>query len=181
MNLFTKKEVKSLISISSTVCLTGHRPKLLPWGYDENKESCLNFKAEVKKVFKEVIECGLSTFLTGMAEGFDMIGAEILFELRKTYKHIKVIAVVPCLGQESRWSMKQQKRYKKILSECDDKIILSDKYTPTCMNIRNKYMVESSSVCIACYNGKPSGTGNTVRFAKQNGNKVIIINPEEFR
>lgn len=31
------------------------------------------------------------------------------------------------------------------------------------------------------YNGKPSGTGNTIRFAKENGCKVRIINSEEYR
>lgn len=49
------------------------------------------------------------------------------------------------------------------------------------MNKRNKYMVENSSVIIACYNGKPSSTGNTIRFAKEKGCKVRIISPEEYR
>lgn len=31
------------------------------------------------------------------------------------------------------------------------------------------------------YNGKPSGTGSTIRFAKENGCKVRIISPEEYR
>ncbi len=164
-----------------TACITGHRSKSLPWGYDESRQNCLRFKADTKKVFQGSIEYGLSTYLTGMAEGFDMIGAELLFKLRKKYKHVKVIAVIPCLGQESKWSRSQQKRYKKILSKCDDIIILSDHYTPTCINDRNRFMVEHSSVCIACWNGKPSGTGNTVRFAKEKGNKVRIINPEDYK
>lgn len=169
-----------LINKNETVCLTGHRPKSFPWGYDESRESCLRFKEEVRDVFVGAIEFGITTFLTGMAEGFDMIGAEILLELRKKH-NIKVVAVVPCVGQELKWKPDQQKRYKKILKGCDDVIILSDHYTPTCMNDRNKYMVEHSSICIACWNGKPSGTGNTVRFAKQYGNIVKIINPENFR
>ncbi len=159
-----------------TANLTGHRPKSLPWGYDESKQSCLDFKAETKKVFEGAIKYGLSTFLTGMAEGFDMIGAEILIELRKTCK-IKIVAVVPCLGQESKWNPSQQERYKRILSQCDDVIVLSDHYYKDCMNDRNKYMVDHSGVCIACWNGKPSGTGNTVRFAKEKGLKIRIINP----
>ncbi len=173
--------MKIYIIREKTACLTGHRPKSLPWGYDESKESCLKFKVETKNIFKGAIEYGLSTFLTGMAEGFDIIGTEILFELRKTYKHIKIVAVIPCLGQEVKWKPEQQKRYKKILSKCDDVIILSDHYYKNCMNDRNKYMVEHSSVCIACWNGKPSGTGNTVGLAKENGNKVRLINPEEYR
>ena len=88
---------------------------------------------------------------------------------------------MPCIGQELKWKPDQQIRYKNILKRCDDVITLSDHYTPTCMNDRNKYMVDHSSICIACWNGKSSGTGNTVHFAKQNGNRVRIINPENFR
>lgn len=160
----------------TTACLTGHRPKSLPWGYDENLQSCLNFKSHLKQVLVGAINYGLSTFLTGMAEGFDMIATEILLELRKTYE-IKVIAVIPCLGQEIKWKPEQQTRYRKIIEQCDDKIILSEQYTPTCMNDRNQYMVKHSSVCLACWNGKPSGTGNTVCFAQQNGNKIKIVTP----
>ncbi|MBQ8793001.1 MAG: DUF1273 domain-containing protein, partial [Clostridia bacterium] len=64
---------------------------------------------------------------------------------------------------------------------CDYVITLSERYTPTCMNDRNKYMVEHSCFVIACYNGRPSGTGNTIRFAKESGCKVRIINPEDYR
>lgn len=63
----------------------------------------------------------------------------------------------------------------------DEVIVLQGHYTADCMNKRNKYVVENSSVVIACYNGKPSGTGNTIRFAKENGCKVRIISPEEYR
>lgn len=87
-----------IINKNETVCLTGHRPKSLAWGYDESRESCLRFKEEVRRVFVGAIEFGITTFLTGMAEGFDMIGAEILLELRKKH-NIKVVAVVSC-----RWT-----------------------------------------------------------------------------
>lgn len=76
-----------IINKNETVCLTGHRPKSLPWGYDESGESCLRFKEEVRDVFVGAIEFGITTFLMGMAEGFDMIGAEILLELRKKTQH----------------------------------------------------------------------------------------------
>ena len=45
------------------------------------------------------------------------------------------------------------------------------------MNDRNKYMVEQSDVIIAVWNGKPSGTGNTVKMAKQSGKKISVVNP----
>ena len=45
------------------------------------------------------------------------------------------------------------------------------------MNDRNKYMVEQSDVVIAVWNGKPSGTGNTVKMAKLSGKKIRVVNP----
>ena len=162
-----------------TICLTGHRPKSLPWGYDETKESCIKFKQDLEIIFENAIKCGYKTFLSGMAEGFDMIGTEILLKLKKKH-NIQIIAVVPCLGQELKWSPKQQKRYNQILKQCDNKIVLSPQYTPTCMNERNKFMVDNSSVCIACWNGKPSGTRNTLLYAKQTNCRIKIININRY-
>ena len=164
-----------------TACLTGHRPNKLPWFYDETKENCIKFKQDVKEIFVGAYEYGLKNYLVGMAEGFDMIGAEILIELRKTYKDIKIYAIVPCKGQENKWKPTQQTRYHNILKLCDDIITLSEEYTPTCMNERNEYMVKNSSVVIACWNGKPSGTGNTIHFAKENGCKIRIIDINQYK
>ena len=100
-----------------TACLTWHRPKSLPWGYDEERESCKKFKKDLFAIFTGAIEYGLKTYLIGMAEGFDMIGGETLIELRKRHKEIKVIAVVPCKDQEIKWKPEQQKRYKNLLEE----------------------------------------------------------------
>ena len=163
-----------------TACITGHRPKTLPWKYDETKESCKNFKTRIKQIFVEKIEEGVEIFMTGMAEGFDMISTEILIDLRQSYRDIKIIAVIPCKDQEKRWNAQQQSRYLRIISECDDVIILAEKYTDTCMNERNLFMVQHSNYCIACWNGKPSGTGNTVRFANENHCNVTIMNPNDF-
>lgn len=180
-NIFSKKKLIEIINKSETACITGHRPDKLPWFYDETKENCVRFKKDLKTIFEGAIKYGLKNFLTGMAEGFDMIGTEILLDLQKKHKEIKVIAIIPCKGQELKWKPEQQKRYHKILKQCDEIIVLTDTYTQTCMNDRNKYMVEHSSVVIACFNGIPSGTGNTIRFAKEKGCNVKLINPDNYQ
>lgn len=162
-------------NIKETACLSGHRPNKLPWFYDETKANCIRFKQNLQKIFTGAYEYGLKNYLVGMAEGCDMIGAETLIKLRKTYKDIKIFAIIPCKGQEKKWRTEQQIRYQNILKQCDGIITLSEEYTPTCMNERNEYMVKHSSVLIACYNGKPSGTANTIRFAKEKGIKLKII------
>lgn len=165
---------------SKTLCLTGHRPKGLPWGYNENDAKCILFKNSCKKIFVSAIEFGITNFITGMAQGFDMLGTELLIELKKVYKHIKIVAVIPCKNQEIKWNETYKIRYRNILKHCDKQIILNETYTPTCMNDRNKFMVDNSAYCIACYNGKPSGTKNTILYAKKTGVKVKILNPNEI-
>ena len=76
-----------------TACLTGHRPAKLPWFYNEEKENCLRFKSDLEAIFIGACEYGLKNYLVGMAEGFDMIGAETLIRLKEKRKEIKVIAV----------------------------------------------------------------------------------------
>ena len=165
---------------SETACLTGHRPKNLPWHYDETKDNCVRFKNDLREILERAIKYGLKNFLIGMAEGFDMIAAELLLKLRRSYGYIKIIAVIPFVGQERMWQSIQRERYHKILKQCDDKIILSQKYTDDCLNDRNKFMVENSSVIIACHNGKPSGTGNTIKYGRRSSCKIKIININNY-
>ena len=40
---------------------------------------------------------------------------------------------------------------------------------------RNKYMVDSSSLLLTCFNGYPGGTMNTIVYAQRNGVKVVTI------
>lgn len=110
-----------------------------------------------------------------------MISAEAVIKLKKEFVDLKLIAVIPCLNQEKKWSQSQQKRYWKILQHCDSKIVLNEKPTKECFNQRNLYMVKYSDICIACWNGKPSGTANTIKFANENGCKVYVINPNNFK
>jgi len=165
---------------SNTACFTGHRPNKLPWGYNENMINCKIFKQDLKAMIESLINLGITTFFTGMAEGFDMISAEIVLNLKNKFPEIKLIAVIPCLGQEIKWNLNQQKRYINLINQCDKKIVLSRQYTQTCMNDRNRSMVDNSSIVIACFNGNPGGTQNTIRYAKQQNCKLKIINPVDY-
>ena len=160
------------------ICFTGHRPKSLPWSYDETKESCVLFKSVMASIIEKAIVNGYTHFITGMALGIDMICAEIVLELKKKYKNVILECAIPCIGQEKKWSASQQERYKKIIHKADlVNFISKAEYTKNCMNERNNYMVENSDVVIAVWIGMPSGTGNTVRMAKVLGKKVRVVNP----
>lgn len=44
------------------------------------------------------------------------------------------------------------------------------------MKERNKFMINNSSLCIALFDGKPSGTKQTIDYAKSLNKEIIYIN-----
>jgi uncharacterized phage-like protein YoqJ len=165
-----------------TVCFTGHRPKGLPWGCDESKASCKAFIKHLTDVLENAINAGYVHFISGLALGIDMIAADIVLSLKKKHKNVTLTGAVPCPGQEEPWRESDQKRYKDLIKKCDQIVVCSDSYNGSeTMHIRNHFMVDNSAVVVAIWNGKPSGTGSTVKYAKEHGCKVKIINPDDFR
>ena len=39
-------------------------------------------------------------------------------------------------------------------------------------------MVDNSDYVIAVWNGKPSGAGNTVKYARKNNKMVLLVDPQ---
>ena len=73
--------------------------------------------------------------------------------------------------------MAQRERYYDIAAQCDKETMLQSHYSPDCMDKRNRYMVDQADVLTVVWDGSPSGTGKTVRYAHQQGKSVITINP----
>ena len=46
-----------------------------------------------------------------------------------------------------------------------------------CLDKRNRYMVDHANFILAVWNGKPSGTGRTVTYAREKQRAVIVIDP----
>lgn len=164
--------------INHTACFTGHRAQKLPWKYNEKDKRCATMKKQLKMVLIDAIKDGYDTFITGMALGFDMICAEMVLELKKKYKYIKLIGAIPCKNQDCKWSINEQKRYRKLLSKLDCVRCIYDTYIgPECMLERNRYMINNSSLLIALFSGQNGGTKSTINYAKKQNLKIIIIEP----
>ncbi len=149
-------------------CFTGHRPEKL---FLVDKEIIRELEREIELA----IENGFATFITGMARGVDIWAAEIVLKLRKKNKELHLICASPYEGFETRWSQDWQKRYKKVIKKADLVKYISDKYTPSCFQIRNEWMVNHSNRVISVYNGKAGGTRNTINYAKAKHVSVFII------
>ena len=159
----------------STCAFTGHRPGKLPWGADERDIRCLALKAKLCAAVESAIAEGMTHFICGMAEGCDLYFAETVLELKKLYPHITLEAAIPCPTQADKWSAAQQQRYRAILSRCDMETVVQQEYTPSCMQRRNRYMVDHAALLIAVNNGEPGGTRNTILYAMRQGLNITDI------
>ncbi len=159
-------------------CFTGHRPQKLSFGFNEEDERCVQLKqAIMEQTEKLIIQCGVTHFIVGMALGVDIYSAEIVLLLKEKYPQITLECAIPCETQCEKWSEPMRDRYFDIVMSCDEETMLQRHYTKDCMQKRNQYMVDKSDYVIAVWNGKPSGTGNTVRYAESKGKTVIRIRP----
>lgn len=162
-------------------CFTGHRPKSLPFGYNEEEALCKKLKELLSEsIERQITENGVTHFISGMAMGVDIYAAEAVLKLREKYPQIKLECAIPCETQANKWSEGWRNRYFDIIRRSDVAKMLQTHYTPDCMMKRNKYMVDNSDVVIAVWNGLKSGTGNTVNYAVKSGKNVIIIDPNKL-
>ena len=161
--------------IMQTCCVTGNRPQKFPWKYGKGKKY-KTYLAEMAKQIEKLIERGYTYFISGGALGVDQDFAEAVLRAKQAHAEITLEIAIPCKTQAARWSKDEQLRYRSIL-ECADKItILSEHYTPSCMQRRNEYMVDKADLVLAYWNSEESGgTWYTINCAKQK-EKLLIIN-----
>lgn len=160
-------------------CFTGHRPQNLPFGFDERNPDCIWLKQRLETEIRRLITYEHTTcFYSGMGLGVDQWAAEIVLKLREKYSYIRLKCVLPCETQAEFWTEPQRDRYFSIVEQCDEEIMLQGPYTKGCMQKRNKFMVDSSNIVLAVWNGEEaSGTGSTVRYAQKKEREIFIINP----
>lgn len=150
------------MNFEKTLCITGHR------NLQQDKiESVMN------DLWREVLRAiadGYRCFLSGWADGADMMFAEIIAEIKQSEKDIIITleAALPYRGWE--------RRNAELLAKCDKVMVCSEDYSPACFMARNRYLVDNSSCVIAVYDGRGrGGTWNTLQYAKEQGKEVRII------
>ena len=103
--------------------------------------------------------------------------ADMMEDIINTYPDITLECALPCHNQEKMWSKEYKKRYYDILSKADVIKYCSEFYTFRCMQDRNMYMINHSSLVIALFNGSEGGTANTLKYATEHNKEIIIIEP----
>ena len=169
MHSFTAKFCRPIIYDKDiTACFTGHRT------YDGSRNEEL--ARAVRKLYAE----GYCCFLCGMAIGFDIEAAEVALSMREELTALKIVAVVPFEGMQSGFSEEWRRRFDAILEHADSSIVLAPRYSSEVYAVRNNFLVNNSSACIAYFDGSKGGTAYTVRRAVKSLSHLINIynNPQ---
>jgi len=165
--------------IRKTSCaFTGHRPSKFSWRYNESDPRCVALKAVLAEQIKMQVEAGTTDFLSGMAQGIDQICAELVLHQREKNHMLKLHCILPCMGQDAKWTDAAWRRYRFIIKQADSRVYVNRAYCKECMLERDRYMIEYASTLLAVYNGvNRGGTAATVNYARELGREIIIINP----
>lgn len=157
---------------SKSACFSGHRPHKLP-----NNTAIVNLlKSRLYKAIIDSVAQGYCEFYTGCALGVDMWAAKFLIEMKNTNPKIKLHCVLPYSTHSKNWQLSDKYDLECVLHSADSVCCLSQGYYKGCFSERNKYIVDKSSLLIALIGDELSGTGQTIRYARRKGIKVIRIN-----
>ena len=144
---------------------TGHRPEKII-----GKESYVI--KELRAAIETAINEGYTTFITGCSRGVDLWAADIVLEMRRHDKRLKLICAIPFDGFEEKWPVDWKKHLGLVKKQADWIQVISKEYSADVYQRRNVWMVNRAAKIIAVCNGEPSGTLNTIRYAEDQ--KVTI-------
>ena len=131
-----------------------------------------HLQREIERLYTEN---GVAIFYAGGAIGFDALASEAVIERRAVHPDIRFVIVMPHKGQAKRWNAEEKTRHEYIKGSADEVICLAEHYYRGCMQRRNRYMVDRSSVCICYLTQDTGGTAYTVRYARKQGLSIINL------
>ncbi len=150
----------------SSVCFTGHRQL--------SAEEKAIVSARLDQLLEQLYTKGYHRFFCGGALGFDTLAAEAVIRLQAKHGDVRLIMAIPCSTQAQRWNAEDTRRYERILYAADETHVLSPAYYNGCMMVRNRFMVDRSSICVCYLNKMKGGTMSTVAYALRE--KLPVIN-----
>ena len=159
----------------SACCFTGHRPAKLPWRYNEDDIRCVALKRRMMDAVEAAYEEGYRHFICGMAMGCDLYFCECVLALRERHADVTIEAAIPCPTQPDAWPTDVRHRYLQMVAACDYETLVSDRYSSSCMQRRDRYMVDHASLLIAAFDGSTGGTRYTLEYAMRRGLDIVDL------
>lgn len=158
------------LDLTKTACFTGHRPQ-----HFSSKTDIEASKIALKRTIARAKELGYTHFISGMALGVDQWAAIAVLD----DPELRLIAAVPCRDQQKPWRWTDQLMYQQILNNAHRVVFIHDgSYYDGCMDARNRWMCDRSSLVLAVWDGKGGGTANCVNYARSLDREGMIFNPK---
>ncbi len=159
----------NLASIRS-VCFTGHRELPAPRS-PAYRQLVGGTEAAIRRAYGR----GARKFYCGGAEGFDLLAGRLVLLEQARHPDMQLILLLPYTGFGERFVARDRAELQRQKKAAQEMVFLSAHYFPGCMAIRNRQLVEEADLCIAYLNRAPSGTAQTVGFAREKGIEVIYV------
>lgn len=154
---------------SKTIAFTGHRSNRITMDSE-------TLTSHLERLIEAYYKHGYRVYMTGMAQGFDLIAAEAVLRLKTFHKDIQLICVVPFMGQANRFKNEDITRYDSIIERSHKTEYLSERYYQGCFHRRNDYLVDNSDILITYFDGEhKGGTYYTVKRATAKGKTLINL------
>lgn len=136
------------------VCFTGYRPHKLPFKIHGDDNCYLSFCRNAEKLIKAYIKLGYNYFISAMAQGADILLADIVLKLKKEYLDVLLECALPFYGHSQNWTAFWKDMHDKILNLCDKITIVRKTKSAYSFLLRNKCMVDCCDIVIAVYDVK---------------------------
>lgn len=178
MNIIPADEL--ITDKSTTCCFTGHRRRDLPFEGDASKQGVKNLISTIQLVCAQAYSEGYRTFITGMAEGADIMCGSVIMDMMNSseYEGIGLICALPYREQRRELSFPTDRYvHSLLLDKAKAVVVTGNARDRGRYRVRNQFMVEHSSAIIAVYKAKQSGSGTlqTINMAKRAGLTAHII------
>lgn len=168
-----------MLNKQTTCCFSGYRPAKFgfPLKAPTLEYGVLLGYININVLFS--VEKGYTTFLCGMAQGFDIICGETVLRLKKHpgFTHIKLVCAIPYKGHSEQWDDAWKTRHQTLVALADQVIYVRDAYAPDCFHARNRFMADHASRLICYHDGKSGGTAYTIDYCRNK--EIEIINLAE--
>ncbi len=162
--------------ISTTACFTGHRNGSIPEALVKD-----NYAALIKALYHAAIKAygeGYRTFITGMADGVDMAAGMAVIQLMHSCPDVELIGALPYVVPTASKNDTHRKdfEFKQICAYAHKIYYLSQEIYTGVYHVRNRFMLDHSSLLIAAYD-RGAAEGGTVYTMKEAKRRNIEIYP----
>lgn len=119
---------------------------------------------------------GYTAYITGMADGFDLLAADAVLSLRKELDDLRLACIVPFPTQGNSGSAEYKARYQRIKLSADFYFAVGTASYKSSFLLRNDVLLAQSSALICYYDGvQNGGTKYTIDKATKLKRKILNL------